>query len=80
MEMLEIPPYSPDLNPIENLFQILQSEVNKVCPPGTDTNVLYEAAKEIFFNLPLSLFKDLAGRYPHRIESVLKNSGGYTKY
>jgi hypothetical protein len=75
---LEFPPYSPDLNPIENLWHVVQRKVdNHAC----ETREELEAAlgKE-WAALDPQLCRTLARSMPDRIAAVIEAEGWHTKY
>jgi transposase len=87
-KVLEWPPYSPDLNPIEHVWAELKKLVYKLHPElytmeGPEDTVLekikvavYEAweqiSDEFLYNLVDSMYA--------RVEAVKKARGGYTRY
>lgn len=72
------PPYSPDLNPIENLWAIMQDRVSARNPRSIQS--LKRVIKEEWDNLDISLLRKLVDSMPRRISAVLKNRGKATKY
>ncbi|EDN09531.1 predicted protein [Histoplasma mississippiense (nom. inval.)] len=81
------PPYSPDLNPIENLWALLKQEIYKLHPElehASDTvatkRVLIEAAKEAWNAIDDSILYNLSATMPHRVKAVIEAEGWYTKY
>lgn len=78
IRVLDWPPQSPDLSPIEHLWGILKKKVAK---HNTTSKALLkskifeeweEISREVCFNLVKSM--------PNRVKAVLKAKGGVTKY
>ena len=81
------PPYSPDLNPIENLWFLLKEAVYKAHPEllnMSDTEAALEAlisaAKECWNGIVEGILDKLSDTMPHRVQAVLEAKGWYTKY
>ena len=73
------PGCSPDLNPIENLWSILDEAV--YCEPMPTTIVqLKKRVEKAWANLDLILLQKLAISMEHRIEICVANNGGKTGY
>lgn len=73
----DFPPYSPDLNVIENLWGYVDYRLGKINRQSKDfagrvSRTLKEIPREIINNLIKSL--------PKRIKACLEAEGGYTKY
>lgn len=75
---LDFPPYSPDLNPIENLWAVLQREVEK--RPCSTVEELQDAVAEVWENASQSLMERLAASMPRRMAAVVTAAGSHTKY
>jgi transposase len=77
--LLDWPAQSPDLNPIENLWNIMKRRVAVKHPSNVDH--LKEIIQQVWNETlsPDQCFK-LATSMPRRIQAVLKNKGGHTKY
>jgi len=72
------PGQSPDLNPIENLWSILNSRIaDRRC---RSLDELFEVVKTAWEQLPVDLLTTLADSMPNRIEAVIRNRGYPTKY
>ena len=81
------PPYSPDLNPIENLWALLKAAIYERYPklesaPDTVETLrqLIEVAKECWRELSENILCNLSDTMPHRVQAVLRSGGWYTKY
>jgi transposase len=78
--VLDWPPQSPDLNPIEHLWMHLKRKL-----AGYDTEPrgmieLWERIEAEWNKIPRQVCVDLIESMPRRIAAVLKAKGGYTKY
>lgn len=84
---LEWPPYSLDLNPIENLWALLKAEVNKRFPELTKdgfTKVgewkLFTALQQVWNSMGQEIINNLIESMKDRIAAVIAAKGWYTKY
>jgi transposase len=88
VQLLEWPPYSPDLNPIENLWFLLKEGVYKVNPDieftcGDDDKVaeaLETAAIQSWANIAGVTVKNCIKSMRHRMAAVHAAGGWYTGY
>ena len=85
--LLKWPPYSPDLNPIENVQWHLKKKVIELYPKlldigkGEDAKrALERALIKAQEALPDSLFKACLDSMPRRVEAVIKAEGWHIKY
>ena len=76
--MLEWPSQSPDLNPIENLWSILEDR-SKKRKVNTKEELIQELRKE-WNSLSEDLLLKLSDSMPRRIQAVLAVKGWMTKY
>lgn len=81
------PPYSPDLNPIENLWKLIKEEICKRYPelasmPKNNISLhrLCEAAVEVWEEFRDQLLQQLIDSMPRRLAAVRAANGWYTKY
>jgi hypothetical protein len=74
----EWPPFSPDLNPIENLWKWLQDEVYKMVPQTKKE--LEDAIYDCWDKIPDLLLFKLIDSIPNRLAQVEASKGGYTTY
>ena len=78
INILEWPPNSPDLNPIENLFGLLKKKLNKMKIKSKEE--LKEKIQEIWENFDKELCSRLVNSLPRRLELVFKQKGGNIPY
>ena len=76
--VLDWPSQSPDLNPIENLWHLLDWKMRTRVPQNEDQ--LMEYCQEAWENIPIEYLNSLVDSIPTRIEHVIKAKGGMTKY
>ncbi len=87
LTIVDWPPYSPDLNPIENLWKLLKERIYERYPelsvaPKNNTSLqrLCEAATEIWEEMADELLEKLIESMPRRLTAVEAANGWYTKY
>jgi len=78
IKQLEWPPQSPDLNPIENLWAILDNRINK--SGITNKNSYFEAVQLAWENLDPQHLKNLIESIPRRLQKVIEAKGGHINY
>ena len=82
------PPYSPDMNLIENLWAHLKLELHRRYP---NTATLYgspqyirqqisELVHEVWWSIGEEVLERLIDSMPHRVQELIKVKGWYTKY
>ncbi len=72
------PAQSPDLNPIENLWDHMKREQKKT--PSTSKDSLWKNLQDIWNNIPSSTIDNLISSMPLRIEEVIRAQEYHTKY
>ena len=76
--MEDWPPRSPDLNPIENLWAIVQKRVSERCPQTIGE--LREAVDDIMRDISkngLDIVNNLTKSFPKRCAKVFKQNGSF---
>ena len=78
--VLPWPAQSPDLNPIENLWQDLKRRLRMRNPKPKNKTELFNLLKEEWFNTIPVRINRLVDSMPRRVDAVLKNKGNPTRY
>ncbi len=74
------PPQSPDLNPIEHLWDLLKRRLNVYPNFPSGTFELSDRIKREWSKISAEECAKLVGSMPNRVREVLKAKGGYTRY
>ena len=84
---MDWPPYSPDLNPIENLWSVLKQAIYERYPELEHAIAsvqtlerLIEAAMEVWEVVEQRVHYNLSDSMPRRVAAVIIAEGWYTKY
>lgn len=77
-KLLETPPQSPDLNPIENLWSELDRRIHKM--PITSISMLKTRLQEEWNKIGSDYTSKIISSMPKRLKDTLKNMGYHTKY
>ena len=88
IEVMDWPPYSPDLNPIENLWALLKKEAYKVYPDlnslegkGDEAeSKLFGILQEAWGNIREEVIDGLVESMPRRVAALVAAEGWHTKY
>ena len=80
VSVIDWPPSSPDMNPIENLWALIKRRRGAECPVPTSRDELIEQIFKIWNSLDVSLAQKLCLSASRRLEAVKKSRGGPTKY
>lgn len=75
---LEFPPYSPDLNPIENVWADMDKRM--ASKPAESKEVLEKQVAEVWAATTQEYCSKLARSMPKRIAQVIERNGAYTDY
>jgi transposase len=77
--LLEHPPQSPDLNPIENLWRIIKHKLyNNVNIRSVE--YLWKEFEKEWEHIGKDICQKLIDSMPERLDAVIKAKGGHTKY
>ena len=83
---MDWPPYSPDLNPIENLWPRLKQNLRKEAPGIVELSKA-QADGQLHMVLPRArmgidkqIFDNAIESMPRRVQAVIDAEGWYTKY
>jgi transposase len=85
IRVIDWPPYSPDLNPIEHIWWVLKRMLTEYYPHlngagEDDIEAMEEALKECWARIPKETFDTLYESMPGRVEACIAVSGWHTKY
>lgn len=78
VNVMEWPPQSPDLNPIENLWEIVNQKIDRENCAGLDT--LYQRLEDAWKSVPAGVIDNLIASMHRRCQAVIENKGFATKY
>ena len=82
--MQSIPPLSPDLNPIENIFHTVRRQLKEDALAKEITKETYgqfcSRVKTTIENLSVDLINKTIASLPDRLNAVIKSKGARTKY
>jgi len=78
--VLKWPPQSPDLKPIEHIWDVVERELRALDVHPTNLHHLQDAILSIWANISKECVQHLVKSMPHRIKAVLKAKGGQTQY
>jgi len=81
MEVMDWPPQSPDLSPIEHLWKYIKEHLrNDYRDHPTSAGELWRRVKEIWDNVDSAYCRSLVESMPERIATVLKAKGKWTRF
>lgn len=80
VEFIKWPPYSPDLNPIENLWQWMKVKLETEYPVCQSAEEIEERIFEIWGTITPEMCARYCANYEKRLLAVIEANGGYTKY
>jgi transposase len=80
IQVLEWPPQSPDLNPIEHAWDFLKRRLAGHETVAAGINELWTRVEQEWERIPDQFCKNLIESMPRRVAAVLKAKGGYTNY
>ncbi len=70
-----MPPQSPDLNPIEHLWDVVEREIHIIDVQTTNLQQLCDAIISIWTKISEECFQHLVESMPRRIKAVLTEKG-----
>ena len=80
IKVLSWPAQSPDLNPIEMMWNHLKKTLRERKHIYSTKEELWEAAQEELASENTDLCKKFISTMPERVQAVIKAKGGHTKY
>ncbi len=78
--LLKWPPQSPDLNPIEHLWDVVEREIHIMDVQTTNLQQLCDDIMSKWTKISEERFQQLVESMPRRIKEALKANGGPTRY
>ncbi len=78
--LLKWPPQSPDLNPIEHLWDVVEREIRIMDVQPPNLQQLRDAIMSIWTKISEECFQYLVETIPRTIKAVLKAKAGQTLY
>jgi hypothetical protein len=80
VERLPWPAFSPDMNPIENLWALMTHRLNERRPQPSCLEDLRTALVEEWEAIPLDTLQSLVEGMPRRVRALATARGGHTRY
>lgn len=79
-KVLPWPPNSPDLNPIENLWDYIDGHIRRMDPPPRNLHELRDAILSTWSEIPTKTFRGLLESLLRRLTTVRAAKDGYSGY
>ena len=76
--LLDWPPQSPDLNPIEHLWNYIKMELTKYPRQAKVVWEIWERVAEVWGDIEPEVCQNLTRSMPRGLEAVVKAKGGHT--
>ena len=80
IQVLSWPAQSPDLNPIEHLWEHLKWQLRKYSNPPRGAHELWDRLVDEWNGIGLEVCQNLIESMPRRIQAVINAKGGHIKY
>ena len=80
IQIMSWPAQSPDLNPIEHLWEHLKHCLQQYSTPPKGVHELWDRVSEEWNAIPPEVCQNLIESMPRRIQAVIRAKGGHTKY
>lgn len=80
IEFINWPPYSPDLNPIENLWNWVKCKLEVEFAPPETNEELHSNVVKVWEQVTPDLCRRFCDNYHKRLIAVKKAKGMHTKY
>nr|KAG5695720.1 hypothetical protein BaRGS_004465 [Batillaria attramentaria] len=80
IQVMPWPALSPDMNPIEQFWDLLQTQLNRVVPRPTTVAELDRAVRQAWANIPRAASNTLVRPMTRRCQAVIDANGGHTRY
>ena len=80
ISLMKWPGQSPDLNPIEHLWDKLERRIRKQKPPPKNEAELFRLLQTEWEKIPENVYQNLILSMNDRVKAVLKAKGYATKY
>ena len=80
IRVLEWPPQSPDLSPIENIWHYMKVRIGAKRHRIKNVQQMAEAIREAWEQIPVEVFVKLANSMPKRMDLLRQSKGGPIKY
>nr|KAG5693248.1 hypothetical protein BaRGS_000830 [Batillaria attramentaria] len=80
IQVMPWPALSPDMNPIEQFWDLLQTQLNRVVPRPTTVAELDRAVRQAWANIPRAARNTLVRLMTRRCQAVIDATGGHTRY
>ncbi|OBZ80136.1 Transposable element Tc1 transposase [Choanephora cucurbitarum] len=80
IEVVDLPAYSLDLNPIENLRGVLKRRLAGYSTPPDSIYELFARVTEVWNNIEPTICEKLTESMPDRVQQVIDANGGQIDY
>ncbi|GFT06549.1 transposable element Tc1 transposase [Trichonephila clavipes] len=80
VQLLPWPAYSPDMSPIEHVWDIVGRRLTRDIRPVASTDELWLRIQTIWNTLPQADIQNLFNSMPRRVAAFIATRGGHTKY
>lgn len=74
------PAQSPDMNPIEHLWDVLERKIWAHIPLPKNKEELWQIIQEEWYSIDIQTLQNLVDSMPNRIAAVIQSKGNPTKY